>query len=157
MDVLGLKTYDTVVELDWETFHERELKSWWTSFSSKDWAYIKQFLKDATLLFHTSLDWHLLEAIVTCWDPALRCITIGDVDLVPTLEEYNHFLSLPTLVSWVYQPPTQSQFFKQLVELLGLKMPVVNVLTRYGSGLGGSIPFDFLLCWFGKVECLAAY
>ena len=41
MDVLGLKTYDTVVELEWETFHERELKSWWTSFSSKDWAYIK--------------------------------------------------------------------------------------------------------------------
>ena len=41
MDVLRLKTYDTMVELERETFHERELKSWWTSFSSKDWAYIK--------------------------------------------------------------------------------------------------------------------
>ena len=56
MDVLGLKTNDTVVELKWETFHERELKRWWTSFSSKDWAYIKQSLEDATSLFRTSLD-----------------------------------------------------------------------------------------------------
>jgi len=40
MDVLGLKTYDIVVELKRETFHERELKRWWISFSSKGWAYI---------------------------------------------------------------------------------------------------------------------
>ena len=57
-------------------------------------------------LFRTSLDWHLLKAIVICWDPALRCITIEDVDLVLTLEEYDHFLSLSTLVSRVYRPPT---------------------------------------------------
>jgi len=56
MDVLGLKTYNTMVELEWETFHERELKRWWTSFSSKDQAYIKQFLRDATSLFHIPLD-----------------------------------------------------------------------------------------------------
>jgi len=41
MDVLRLKTYDTVVELERETFHERELKKWWTLFSSKDLTYIK--------------------------------------------------------------------------------------------------------------------
>ena len=66
MDVLGLKTYDTVVELEWETFHEKELKSWWALFTSKDRAYIQQFLEDATSLFCISLDWHLLEAIITC-------------------------------------------------------------------------------------------
>ena len=125
MDVLLLKTYHTVVKLERETFHERELIRWWTSFSSKDRAQIKQFLGDATSLFLTSLDWHLLEAIITCWDPALRCITIGDVDLVPTLEEYDRFLSLPSPVSRVYR----SRFRKWLVELLGLKTPVVDVLT----------------------------
>ena len=36
------------------------------------------FLENATALFRTSLYWHLLEAIVTCWDPTLRCVTIGD-------------------------------------------------------------------------------
>ena len=145
------------MELDRENFHERELKRWWTSFSSKYRAYIKQFLGEATSLFRTSLDWHLLEAIVTCWDLALRCSTIGDVDLVPTLEEYDCFLSPPTPISQVYQPPTRSCFYKRLAELLGLKTPVMDVLTRYGSSLGGSIPFDFLLCRFGEDECLAAY
>jgi len=157
MNVLGLKTYDFVVELERETFHERELKRWWISFSSKDRAYIKQFLKDATSLFRTPLDWHLREAIITCWDLALRCITIGDVDLVPTLEEYDRFLSLPTHVSRVYRPLTRSCFRKRLAKLLGLKTPVMDALTRYGSGWGGSILFNFLLCWFGEVECPATY
>ena len=89
--------------------------------------------------------------------PALRCITIKDVDVVPTLEEYDRFLSLPTLVSQVYQPPTRPHFCKRLVELLGLKTPVVDVLTQYGSDLGGSIPWDFLICQFGEVKCPATY
>jgi len=79
------------------------------------------------------------------------------MDWVPTLEEYGHFLSLPTLVSRVYRPPTRSCFHKRLAELLGLKKPIMNVLTQYGSGLGGSILFNFLLCWFGEAKCLAAY
>ena len=129
MDAFGFKSYDRVVELERQTFHERELKRWWASFSFKDRAYIKQFLGDATSLFHTPLDWHLLEAIVTCWDLALRCITIRDVDLVPTLEEYDHFLSLPTPVSRVYRPPAQPRYQNRLAELLGLKTLVVDVLT----------------------------
>ena len=43
------------------------------------------------------------------------------------------------------------------MELLGLKTLVVDVITRYRSGLVDSIPKDFLLRRFGKVECLAAY
>ena len=62
------------------------------------------------------------------------------MDLVPTLEEYDCFLSLPTPVSQVYQPLTRPHFCKWLVELFDLKMPVVDVLTQYGSGLGSSIP-----------------
>ena len=112
MDVLGLKTYDIMAKLEWENFHERELKRWWTLVTSKDQAHIKQFLRDTTSLFHTPLDWRLLEAMVICWDLALRCITIVDVDLVPTLEEYDHFLSLPTSVSRVYRPSTRSRFHK---------------------------------------------
>ena len=92
MDALRFKSFDIVVELKRQTVHERELRRWWTAFSSKDRVYIKQFLGDATSLFCTPLDWLLLEAIVTCWDPALRCITIGDVDLVSTLEEYIAFI-----------------------------------------------------------------
>ena len=79
------------------------------------------------------------------------------MDFVPTLEEYDHFLSVPTPVSWVYQSLTQSHFRKWLAKLLGQKTHIVDVLTQYGSSLGGSIPFDFLLCRFGKPECPTAY
>ena len=49
--------------------------------------------------------------------------------MVLTLEKYDRFLSLPTLVSQVYRPPTQPRFRKRLAELLGLKILVVDVLT----------------------------
>ena len=103
------------------------------------------------------------------------------MDLVPTLEEYDCFLSLLTLViwvywplaqpcyrkrlaellglkmltmvvliltsiSWVYRPSTQPRYRQRLAELLGLKTLIVDVLIWYGSGLGGSIPLDFLIC-----------
>jgi len=41
MDALGFKSYNTIVELERKTFHERELKRWWALFSSKDRGYIK--------------------------------------------------------------------------------------------------------------------
>ena len=129
MDVLRLKTHDTMVELKLGAFHERKLKRWWGSFSYKDRPYIQQFLGDATSIFRILVDWHLLEAIAAYWDLTLRCITIGGMDLIPTLEEYGCLLSLSTSVSRVYRPPTRTCFCKQLAELLGLKTPVVVVLT----------------------------
>ena len=77
--------------------------------------------------------------------------------MVPTLEEYKRLLSLSTPMSQVYWPPIRSHYRKRLAELLGLKRPVVDVLTRYGSEVGGSMPFDFLLGQFGLVESLASY
>ena len=79
------------------------------------------------------------------------------MDLVPTLEEYDCFLSLLTTVIWVYWPPAQPCYRKGLAELLGLKTLIVDVLIWYGSGLGGSIPLDFLICRFGLVECPTTY
>ena len=102
VDALEFKSYDTIMELERQTFHKRELKRWWAIFSSKDWTYIKRFLRDATALFCTPLDWHLLEVIDASWDPALRYTNIGDMDLVPTMEEYESFLSLPTPIDQIY-------------------------------------------------------
>lgn len=60
-------------------------------------------------------------------------------------------------MSYVYRTLNRSHFRKWLTELLGLKTPVMDVLTQYGSGLGGSHPFDFLLCHFGEAKCPVAY
>lgn len=72
-------------------FLKRELMRWWSSFSFKDQDFIKGFIRDATTLFHTSLDWSPLEAIAIRYDLSLRCVTIGDEDLLPTIEEYDRF------------------------------------------------------------------
>ena len=91
------------------------------SFSYGDRALIWQLLGDAIALLHTTLDWHLLEVITFCWDHALRCITIGDVGLVPTLEKYDRFLSLSTLLNTVFVPPMWTRYRKRLTNLMGFK------------------------------------
>ena len=105
MDALGAHSYDTLVELERESYYEKKLRRQWSSFSCGDQAFIQQLLGDATALLHTTLDWHLLEVITSCLDTVLRCVTIGDVDLVPTLEEYDHFISLSTPLSTIFVPP----------------------------------------------------
>ena len=59
----------------------------------------------------------------------MRCVTIRDVDLVPTLEEYDRFLSLSTPLSTVFIPPVRIRYRKQLANLMRFKRPVVGVLT----------------------------
>ena len=41
MDVLGIHSYDTLVELEREEYHERMLKKWWGTFSNGDQALIR--------------------------------------------------------------------------------------------------------------------
>ena len=110
-----------MVKLKRESYYKKKLRRWWNSFSCGDRALIRQLLGDATPLLHTTLDRHLLEVITSCWDPTLRCVTIGDVDLVPTLEEYDHFLSLSTPLSTIFVPPVRPRYRKRLIDLLGFK------------------------------------
>ena len=148
MDVLGAHSYDTLVELEREDYHERELKRWLGSFSCGDQAYIWRLLGDVIALLHTKLDWHLLEVITSCWDLTLRCVTIGDLDLVPTLEEYDRFLSFSTPLSTVFTPPVWTRYRKRLV---------VEALTWHGSEVEGSMSFEFLHDRFHLSECLFGY
>ena len=87
----------------------------------------------------------------------MRCVTIGDVDLVLTLEEYDRFLSLSTPLSIVFIPPVRTRYHKRLSDLMGFKRPVVEALTWYGSGIGGSMSFDFLHDRFHSSECPIGY
>ena len=157
MYVFGVHSYNTLVELEWEDYHERKLKRWWGSFSCGDQALIQQLLGDATALLYTRLDWHLLEFITSCWDLTLRCVTIGNVDLLPTLEEYDRFLSLSTPLGIVFSPLVRTHYYKRLTDLVVLKRPVVEALTWYGSGVGGSMSFEFLHDRFHLLECPIGY
>ena len=129
MEVLDVDSYNTLFVLESEEYHERKLKKWWGSFSRGEQALIRQLIGDATALLHTTLDWHLLEVITSYWDPAPIHVTIGDVDLVHNLEEYDHFLSLSTLVSSVFIPLVRTHYCKRLANLMGFKRLVVEALT----------------------------
>ena len=63
---------------------------------------------------------------------------------MPTLEEYDCFLSFATLVSTVLIPLMQTRYRKKLADLISFKRPVVEALTWHGSGVGGSMSFEFL-------------
>ena len=82
--------------------------------------------------------------ITSYWDPTLICVTIGDVDLVLALEKYDCFLSLSTPLSTVFVQLVRARYRTRLTNLMGFKRPVVEALTWYGSGKGGSMYFEFL-------------
>ena len=81
------------------------------------------------------------------------CFEIGDVDLVLTLEEYDHFLSFSTHLSTIFIPSMRTHYCKRLTDLMGFKRPIVEALTWYGSRIGGSMSFDFLHDWLHSAEC----
>ena len=155
MEVLGAHSYDTLVELKREEYHERKLKKWWVSFSCGDRALLRQLIGDATTLLHTTLNCHLLEVITSCWDLVLRYGK--DIDLVPTLEEYDRFISFSTLVSTVFVPPVRTHYHKWLSNMMGFKRPVMEALTWHGSGVGGNMSFEFLHDWFHLSKCPFGY
>ena len=66
MDALGAHSYNTLVELERESYYEKKLRRWLSSFFYGDQAFIQQLLGNATAFLHTTLDWHLLEAIISC-------------------------------------------------------------------------------------------
>ncbi|XP_016706881.1 uncharacterized protein [Gossypium hirsutum] len=68
------------------------------------------------------LDEHLFRALAQFWNPAYSCFTFGEIDLVPTIEEYTTLLHCPRfqadkVYSKAVNVPT---FVKKLVNILGM-------------------------------------
>ena len=63
MDVLGAHSYDTLAELERESYYEKKLRRWLSSFSCGDQAFILQLLRDTTAFFtpcgdQVRVTWH---------------------------------------------------------------------------------------------------
>ena len=80
----------------------------------------------------------------------MRCVTIGDVDLVPTLEEYDCFLSFSTPLSTIFVPLVCPHYCKRLANLLGLKRPIMEALTM-ATGKEEACPLIFF-CMIGSTH-----
>ncbi|KAG8483118.1 hypothetical protein CXB51_022030 [Gossypium anomalum] len=75
--------------------------------------------------------------MVQFWNPAYSCFTFGDVDLVPTLEEYMTLPRCPRIQGYkaYVRPASLPTFTKKLVMITGMKVKKrvdVLALSIYG-------------------------
>uniref|UniRef100_A0A2N9GC42 DUF7745 domain-containing protein n=1 Tax=Fagus sylvatica TaxID=28930 RepID=A0A2N9GC42_FAGSY len=85
---------DSLVTLHFHDFRVERMRHWWTLLGEDDHADIVGFFGKFPPFMRLPVDRGLLEALASLWDPTHCCFSIGEVDLVPTMEEYAELLQL---------------------------------------------------------------
>ncbi|KAG8490266.1 hypothetical protein CXB51_015367 [Gossypium anomalum] len=69
-----------------------------------------------------SVDKYLFRALAQFWNPAYSCFTFGEIDLVPTVEEYMALLNCPSIqADRAYSKPVNvPPFVKKLIRITGM-------------------------------------
>ena len=80
--------------LRFHDFRVERMRHWWTLLREDDHADIVGIFGKFPFLMQLRVDRGLLEALASFWNPTHCCFSIGEVDLVPTLEEYAGLLQL---------------------------------------------------------------
>ncbi|MBA0881683.1 hypothetical protein Goshw_020298, partial [Gossypium schwendimanii] len=80
---------------------------------------------DLPYLFDIKVDEYLFRALAQFWNPAYSCFTFGEIDLVPTIEEYTVLLHYPRIqADKVYSKAVNvPTFVKKLVNILEMIHP----------------------------------
>lgn len=100
----------------------QELKDIWTSWDEGTKQLFYQSYGDIPYLLDVKVDKRLFRGMAQFWNAAYNCFTFGEVDLVPTLEEYTTLLRSPKAQARkIYAKLTNSQTFaKRLVNISGM-------------------------------------
>ncbi|KAG8501847.1 hypothetical protein CXB51_004742 [Gossypium anomalum] len=90
-------------------------------YTSELWDFTRNY-GDLPYLLDVKVDRHLFRAMVQFWNPAYSCFTFGDVDLVPTLEEYTTLLRCSRIQGHkaYVRPASLPAFTKKLVMITGM-------------------------------------
>uniref|UniRef100_A0A2N9ERJ6 DUF7745 domain-containing protein n=1 Tax=Fagus sylvatica TaxID=28930 RepID=A0A2N9ERJ6_FAGSY len=102
-------------------------------------------------LMRLRVDRGLLEALASFWDPTHYCFSIGEVDLVPTLEEYAGLLQLDSPFSETPVIPIQSPRSNRVLEkYLGLTSAVLRpeIIRPEETWRKANISLDLLTKYF---------
>ncbi|KAG8486785.1 hypothetical protein CXB51_020128 [Gossypium anomalum] len=75
----------------------QELRDIWVQWDDEVRQLFYQNYGDLPYLIDIKVDKHLFQAVVQFQNPAYSCFTFGEVDLVPTLEEYTILLRCPKI------------------------------------------------------------
>ncbi|KAK5842849.1 hypothetical protein PVK06_005261 [Gossypium arboreum] len=68
------------------------MKDIWAQWDDEARQLFFQTYRDLSYLLDIKVDKHLFRAMIQFWNPAYSCFTFGEVDVVPTLEEYTTLL-----------------------------------------------------------------
>ena len=123
---------DSLVTLRFHNFRVERMRHWWTLLGEDDHASIVGVFGKFPPLMRLRVDRGLLEALASFWDLTHCCFSVGEVDLVPTLEEYAGLLQLDSPFSETPVIPVQSPRSNRVLEkYLGLTSAVLRLeITR---------------------------
>ncbi|KAL1173967.1 hypothetical protein V6Z11_A05G448100 [Gossypium hirsutum] len=100
----------------------QELKEIWDQWGKETKQLFYDNYGDLPYLLDVQVDEHLFRALAQFWNPVYSCFTFGEVDLVPTVEEYTALLRCPRfqndrIYSRAACVPT---FWKKLMTITGM-------------------------------------
>ncbi|KAG8485233.1 hypothetical protein CXB51_021035 [Gossypium anomalum] len=123
----------------------QELRDIWARWDEEAKQSFYQSYGDISYLLDIKVDKHLFRAMVQFWNAAYKCFTFGEVDLVPTLEEYTALLRCPKVqVRKAYAKVLNSQTFtKKLMNISGMSEPWVAARIQQ-KGDSKCIPWENL-------------
>ncbi len=114
-----------LVALHFHDFRAERMQHWWDLLEGDDRASIKSTFGKFSSLMWLHVDHGLLEALTSFWDPSHCCFSIGEMDLVPTLEEYAELLQLGSPFSDTpFVPSSNLRSNRALEKCLGLTSEV---------------------------------
>ncbi|XP_016721963.2 uncharacterized protein [Gossypium hirsutum] len=123
----------------------QELRDIWASWNEGIKQFFYQNYGDVSYLLDIRVDKHLFRALVHFWNSAYKCFTFGEVDLVPTIEEYTTLLRCPKIqVRKTYARVFSSQtFVKKLMSISRMSEPWVTARIQQ-KGDSKCIPWENL-------------
>ncbi|KAG8500205.1 hypothetical protein CXB51_003596 [Gossypium anomalum] len=100
----------------------QELKEIWNQWGNETKQLFYSNYGDLPYLLDIQVDEHLLRALAQFWNPAYSCFTFGEVDLVPTVEEYTALLHCPRFqIDRIYsRAASVPTFWKKLMTITGM-------------------------------------
>jgi hypothetical protein len=146
---------DSLVTLHFHDFRVERMRHWWTLLGEDDHADIVGIFGKFPPFMRLQVDRGLLEALASFWDPTHCCFSIGEVDLVPTLEEYAKLLQLDSPFSETPVIPIQGPRSNRCLEkYLGLTTAVLRpeIARPEETWRKANISLDLLTKYFSRSD-----
>lgn len=110
----------------------QELKEIWDRWDEETkWLFYGSY-GDFSYLLDIKIDEHLFRALVQYWNPAYSCFSFGNVELVPTIEEYTALLHCPKVqVDKAYSKAANAlPLVKKLTNVTGMSEQWIAVRVK---------------------------